>query len=369
MKIGILTYHRAENYGALLQAYATKTFLESLGHKVTFVDYWPQYHIDYFKVFSLKAFWRSPLKSKIVKLSRLLLMGYILYNRKRTMQEFMHKYLGLSFYPRYTDRSLVTEENYDAVIYGSDQIWRKQPFINEFNPIYFGDNSIKSRLKVSYAASFNFLPEEEDANHFMSLVAQLDKVSVREKQLYDYLCTHGQKEATICLDPTLLMNESQWQSYFSKERLVQDKYILLYDLIAESGGQTFDENELSRFAKHNNLKVVNLRSKINKLGMRCDRSSDNPADFINLIYHSECVFTSSYHGVAFSLIMNKPMYCCFPTDSSRAEYLLEIVGLSDRLLNPLQKLPDHIEPIDYHKVNDRIESLRQKSIKYLSSLE
>ena len=50
MKIGILTYHRAENYGALLQAYAMRTYLQSLGHEVEFVDYWPKYHSDYFKI-------------------------------------------------------------------------------------------------------------------------------------------------------------------------------------------------------------------------------------------------------------------------------------------------------------------------------
>lgn len=361
MKIGILTYHKVHNYGAILQAMALRCVLSDVGHEVYFVDYYPEYHQRVYSLFDWEFFKNSTLKRKIKYLLRLCFSFVNMLQRKRTFDRYIQEFIEPYCKP--------LNEEYDCVIYGSDQIWRKQPFVNEFNPIYFGDNSIKSRLKVSYAASFNFLPEEEDANHFMSLVAQLDKVSVREKQLYDYLCTHGQKEANICLDPTLLMNESQWQPYFSKERLVQDKYILLYDLIAESGGQTFDENELSRFAQRNNLKVVNLRSKINKLGMRSDRSSDNPADFINLIYHSEGVFTSSYHGVAFSLIMNKPMYCCFPTDSSRAEYLLEIVGLSDRMLNPLQKLPDHIEPIDYHKVNDRIESLRQKSLKYLSSLE
>ena len=39
MKIGILTFHRAENFGAVLQCYALQTYLESLGHNVSILDY------------------------------------------------------------------------------------------------------------------------------------------------------------------------------------------------------------------------------------------------------------------------------------------------------------------------------------------
>ena len=56
MKVGILTYHRAENYGALLQAYALMAYLRGLGHDVSFVDYWPEYHEDYFRIFPMKRF-------------------------------------------------------------------------------------------------------------------------------------------------------------------------------------------------------------------------------------------------------------------------------------------------------------------------
>ena len=64
MKIGVLTYHRAENYGALLQAYATKTYLQGLGHEVSFVDYWPKYHSDYFRVFPFEKFKKGNIRVK-----------------------------------------------------------------------------------------------------------------------------------------------------------------------------------------------------------------------------------------------------------------------------------------------------------------
>lgn len=54
MKIGILTYHRSNNYGALLQAIALRTVLSDNGHDVTFVDYWPGYQQDRYSLFSLR---------------------------------------------------------------------------------------------------------------------------------------------------------------------------------------------------------------------------------------------------------------------------------------------------------------------------
>ena len=63
MKIGILTYHRSHNYGALLQAIALRHKLEQLGHEVYFIDYWPQYHQQIYKLFSKKECKNFPMKS------------------------------------------------------------------------------------------------------------------------------------------------------------------------------------------------------------------------------------------------------------------------------------------------------------------
>jgi hypothetical protein len=54
MKIGILTFHCAHNYGAVLQAYALQEFLLSEGHKVYMIDYRPDYLTEQYRVFSLK---------------------------------------------------------------------------------------------------------------------------------------------------------------------------------------------------------------------------------------------------------------------------------------------------------------------------
>lgn len=94
MKIGILTYHRAENYGALLQAYALKEYLYTKGYDVAFVDYWPQYHIEHYKLFSWKKFCSGSYKYKICSLYVFLLWGSFKFLRKVRLNRFMKQYLG-----------------------------------------------------------------------------------------------------------------------------------------------------------------------------------------------------------------------------------------------------------------------------------
>ena len=100
-KIGILTYHRAENYGALLQAYALRTYLTGLGHDVDFVDYWPNYHRRYFELFSWRKFRESSLRGKMVLLYYTLFWHQARRRRQQNLQAFMHQKLGLPLEARY----------------------------------------------------------------------------------------------------------------------------------------------------------------------------------------------------------------------------------------------------------------------------
>ena len=62
MRIGILTYHRAINYGAILQSYALQTYLEQRGFDASLVDYWPYYHKAIYKIFNFQYFIGLPFK-------------------------------------------------------------------------------------------------------------------------------------------------------------------------------------------------------------------------------------------------------------------------------------------------------------------
>lgn len=81
MKIGILTFHAAYNYGAVLQCYALKEYLSSLGHEVSIVDYRQKYLLTCYKWFNLKSIFKSVIDKTFIKQ-----VGVMLTKKRRGKQ-------------------------------------------------------------------------------------------------------------------------------------------------------------------------------------------------------------------------------------------------------------------------------------------
>ncbi len=362
MKIGILTYHRAENYGALLQAYAMMTYLRSLGHDVSFVDYWPKYHSDYFEVFSLKAFMRSSLKSKLAKLNRLLLMGHTLYQRKRTMQEFMSTQLGLPKHPIYTDRNLVTEESYDAVIYGSDQIWRKQNMGGVgFDDWYFGSDNVRTERKIVYAGSMGKIDTDaQDDSYIKTQMSNFDIISVREGDLQDYLAKLN-VSSTQVVDPVFLLSKLDWDKIVIPQ-CHKGRYILFYNLLNTQESILFAK-QLSR---QQGLPIYEITKKTSVFSGKSHLINNaSIGEFLGLLKDAEYVVSNSFHGVAFSIIYEKQFYAVgMGAKANRVESLLESVCIADRYIHSHQNVMS-VSEIDYDKTKSIIKSIVDKSKDYL----
>lgn len=347
MKIGILTYHRAENYGALLQAYAMMTYLRSLGHEVSFVDYWPKYHSDYFEVFSLKAFMRSSVKGKLAKLSRLLLMGRTLYQRKRTMQEFMYNQLGLPEHPQYEDRSLVTKENYDAVIYGSDQIWRKQNMGGVgFDDWYFGSENVRADKKIVYAGSMGKVDTDDQADSYIKKqMSNFSKIAVREEDLHEYLKKLNVSSIQV-FDPVFLLSKQDWDKLVVPQRY-KGKYILFYNLLNTRESISF-ARLLSRL---HGLPIYEITKKTSVFSSKSHLINNaSIGEFLGLLKDAEYVVSNSFHGVAFSIIFEKQFYAVgMMNKANRVVSLLKSLGINDRYISSADdKLVSSV--IDYKKV-------------------
>ena len=121
MKIGILTYHRAHNYGAMLQAYALLTCLRNNGHSAEIIDYWPESHrVQYALV---KPIVGNGVLSKIKCIIVNTITFFRRYIRIRKFEKFSQKYLSIESTIQYPNPNLA-DLQYDCVIVGSDQIWR-----------------------------------------------------------------------------------------------------------------------------------------------------------------------------------------------------------------------------------------------------
>lgn len=357
MKIGIVTYHRTLNYGAVMQALATRFVLQEMGHEVYYVDYWPEYHKKAYALFSFAELSKLSWRKKVN-----FLLSFIKYfkSKKRRIDNF-EKFFQTHIYPYC--RSI--DDSYDVVIYGSDQIWRKNSTLGTYNPFYFGENEINTKHHISYAASMGILPENDsDKSKLKSLVMHLEKISVREEGLKKLLQSLGFTNVSLSLDPTLLLSSDQWNQYLPTKPYNGKRYVLVYMLT-----ETFDLNEIKKFAEKKGLEMVVLRGYAKTKETKTNITSAGPYEFIHLIRNADYVFTASFHGLVFSIIYGKQFFTAFKHNTGRASSLLEQLEITGRLLSVKSKIPQNLPQINYWDVRKRLETLKRNSLNFLTSIK
>ena len=350
MEVGILTYHRVHNYGAILQAIALRFVLQQMGHDVKYIDYYPEYHRRLYKQFS----WSLLLKWRRKYLFNRIKCWKSIHKRIACFLRDINKHISPFCIPY---NSLY---EYDIIIYGSDQIWRKQNSLKNFNPVYFGDNTLQAKKHITYAASMGILQKSVSDKAFLQKnMSNFSAISVRESGLKDYLAELG-VQATLVSDPTLLLSANQWDDILSPQPVIKTGYILYYSLHENA----FDRDAINDYAKAHHLRVVEIKG---KAGKDTDTVFSQCAvwEFVSLIKYADCVFTTSYHGLIFSLIYHKEFYCAFQNNSDRAHSLLSHLQIEERLLqNRASTIPAY-PPIHYPKVDALLEKQKTKSYQFL----
>lgn len=324
MKIGILTFHCAHNYGAVLQCYALQEFLCSIGHDVCVVDYKPQYLkeslFSWYKWVSL-----SPMKT-LRKLSW----------QKKTFGDQLRKNNAFKLFIKdflyVKNIDLASYKNdIECFVFGSDQIWRKNR--NKFDPIYFGCfNGSRGKKLVSYAASMGLSSlTEEDSQMVSTWLASFNGVSVREPQLKELLSSLVPANIKVVVDPTLLLNENKWKSIAVLPRS-RKRYILIYQVIFNPATYDF-ANEVS---KRLGIEVIEISSDFILREVNHNIIYDtSPQEFLGWVLNADFVVTTSFHGTVFSLIFNRPFVSIKQNLQSdvRIESILSVCGLSERFID------------------------------------
>ena len=364
MKIGIITYHRAENYGALLQAYALRTYLQSQGHEVSFVDYWPDYHVDYFKVFSWKRFVNANWKGKIEYLLGVTVWLCPRMRRSKRLQRFIHERLGVTGKPRYNEKTKATE-HYDVIVYGSDQIWRKQNMDGVgFDDWYFGADNVSAGKRIVYAGSMGAVKTtEKDDEYIKKMMQNFEHISVREADLGSYLKGLGVTSQQV-IDPVFLLSKEEWEAVADKKMDI-GKYILFYNLLNKPESVRFAE----QLSKETGLPIKELNKKVSfkHLGKRYI-SGASVEEFLRLIKDAEYVVSNSFHGVAFSLIFQKQFFAVGMGErANRVLSLLESVEMKERYVNETKELPMLLTPIVFHSAEKKLYNVIGVSKLFLNS--
>lgn len=356
MKIGILTYHRSHNYGALLQAIALRKIVSDLGYEVRFIDYWPDYHKKLYTLINLETVRNGSLSNRLLNIAYQLITFPYKYQRFKRFLDFIEHQIAPYTSP--------TTEKWDIVMCGSDQIWRKQGGLNNnYNPTYFGAGEITASTYISYAASMGVIDATKQEQE--TLKGWLDKfshISVREEELRQLVQQCGIEEVVTVADPTLLITKKEWTQLIGGNQLKdKSKYVLVYELHNGS----FDRNTIKEYAKNHGYEIKVLRGKASIESYKSGTiTSADPFDMIRLIAGAEMIFTSSYHGLVFSIIYERPFVASFKYNSGRAYSLLTSLGLMDRLV-PVGITEFPTEDIDYPLCNKRLNILRTQSINWL----
>lgn len=355
---GIITFYNAHNYGAVLQTYALKKELLSLGFDV---------HIICYDNYAIRKVY---LYNRIIKFEHNFIKFIkMILNKIYSEKEYKIRWKKFDYFIKqlvgnnskvYTRLEDFININFDYIIFGSDQIWN--PNITKgIDKVYMGDFSTRAK-KITYAASMGINKLDKDnENKFFNLLKSFNYISVREVQLQKYIESNSSYNIEVVLDPTLLLKKQNYNNILInifKNR----KYLLVY---------TFKNNrELVKksniLAKKIGLELIIVSCvKTLKYVGYYQRGDLGVGEFLGAIKNASFIVTDSFHGTAFSIIFNKQFYTLPSGEvSSRTISLLSELNL----LNRYKQIKDinKIEPkINYKNVNKVLDSKRKNSVNFL----
>lgn len=331
MKIGILTFHSAENYGASLQCYALYQFL-SEHHDVEVVNYTNPVIGNHYRLYPK---FRKNLLKFAPPMCFVMCHKKELQERKDKFKQFISE-LVIS-QPVTTKQLDSADLQYDLIIAGSDQLWNPK-ILKNLDEVYF--LNFKGRFRrATYAMSMGNIDFPEfQSEQFRSLLENFDAISMREEDAADFVASIVKKRVDSVLDPTLLLSAERWRDISKRADLkLPKKYVLFYSVI--------ENPELVRMAEYiaNDLGIplvyLNIKKKSPPM-LTCETVVLNhagPVDFVYLIDHAEKVVTSSFHGTAFSCIFQKDLHMLLPErTSSRVKSIASIFEIGNRIYHSFE---------------------------------
>ena len=368
MKVGILTLPLHTNYGGILQAYALQTVLQRMGHEVCLIE-------KQRKPLRLPL-WKAPLSYGKRILKNLTGNPFPVFFEQKVNREipiirqntdrFLDKYIKRRIVDDFSD---IEETDFDAIVVGSDQIWRPKYFSNiEHAYLDFPEGwNIK---RIAYAASFGTDEWEymmEQTNRCAKLLDAFNAVSVREKSGVVLCREHFGVKAKHVLDPTMLLLSDDYIKLFETAGTPESKGTLLCYILDETPEKTALVNKI---AKERNLIPFRVNSKSENIMAPLSERIQLPVEqWLRGFYDAEFVVTDSFHACVFSILFNKPfiVYGNAARGLSRFTSLLETFELNDRLFSDwigIQSLYN----INWSKVNITLDAKRKEANDFLNNL-
>lgn len=315
MKIGILTFHNADNYGAVLQCYALQEVLKRKfpNDDVSVIDYRNNKIEKSYKIIQLR-------KKIISNVIQFIYIPSVLKKRK-LFENFRRRFLNLDH---------VSFSEYDVIFYGSDQIWNFE--LTGSDLVYLGKGF--RGIKIAFAASDGGELIDSKAE-VKDLLLKFNEISCREKSLAKKITalTDRHDIKTVC-DPVFLISKTDWLKIAVLPK--EQNYILAYKV---SENLDFDR-EVEKTSQHYGKPVIQIvyQKSIRKFFYQKQNivTGVSVEQFLGYVAYADLVITTSFHATAFSLIFERPFYVLkIEKRSERITDLLSVVGCIDRYVESI----------------------------------
>lgn len=361
-KVGIVTFHQAPNFGAVLQAYALQRYLMRIGIDNEIVDYISAPLLAVYRPFFAGG------RSRLYAIGKGLFLYKVLKRRDKKFREFRRKFLVMSKSCNSREELIEIGKEYRYLISGSDQVWN--PGCAGFDEAYFLTFTEDSK-KYSYAASVGVdrLPAEMSSAYYERLKG-FRGVSIREESaerlLRDYLSVKPQ----VHIDPTLLLTKDEWISVAKVPERDERPYILLYNV----NRPIFDVDFAIRMAEEKNMELVYINDKPLRRDKRIHYvKALSPDEFIGYFSKASYVVTNSFHGAIFAIIFHKEIYVELNNSRGRnirIEALFKMLKIMGRtIMSGAESGILSQDIIDWDVVDDIIDQQVENSRQYFEQIE
>lgn len=360
MKIGIITFHAAHNYGSMLLAFALQEAVKKLGHEVKIIN---------LRIPAQNLMYANPIKfTHKLHIKTLCMHPGVFYGNLQKWNLFesftnQHHQLTSRCMDLNGVKNVIKDENFDVVIAGGDQIWNMQ--CADFSIAYYLPFNMPEIKKISYAPSFggggNFKVDEYSVA-IAGLLSDFDCISVREQQAAEQVSELIKRHVDVVCDPVMLSDRSVYDKMAGDSPLIKEKYLFYYSpfstpekehIVLEYGKQL----GVSVYTSNGEYYQCRGMKKFLKVG---------PAEFLNLIKYADMVCGNSFHLLAFCLLLNKNFIILSGADS-RMENLLAKLKIMGHFYASSSEIPTELPPIDWKLINKILAEERAKGIEYLQN--
>lgn len=352
MKIGILTQPLLRNYGGILQNYALQQVLKKLGHKPITIDYVAHYNFKTIVMYNIKTI--------ILLLTKGSKRKFRLYYRRRNsaMESFVTQNISVTKPIKYYRDSVLKKNNIEALVVGSDQVWRRE-YNNDLYAMYlsFAKNI---GLKISYAASFGidyWNYSEEQTKKCAILAKQFKAISVREESAIKLCNDYLGIDAVNVLDPTLLLPKEEYENLCVSVEKPNEPILYAYILDINQEKKDF----LSKIATEKKLEL--------KIVQADNNAKLTVPQWIAMFRDAEFIVTDSFHGTLFSIIFRKDFLTIGNKGRgmSRFTSILSKFGLEERLVNDFSTDFQTKTEINWNATEKLLEVEIEKSHEFLKN--